>query len=657
MKIKFDGKFKSLKEFESDELTDFVVITGKNGSGKSQLVECITDSFQSVHNSQFDRDFKLFFNPPIHRIQKSDLKYNVAGLATSLDIKKKIDHYSTQFIGLQSDLKKLFAVLLDKHINLKDFLLTDVDNFKNQLEEMGLNIADLYNEKGLTHHDVPEEVKLKSLQKTMRSDVDLFEVVSIIKNQKNKPVNEIDKADFFDSGLNEKFIDSSDLFRSEIELIFLNYIRRFHNNAFLNFNKQRFGEDNNSVEDSEFQELYPEPWVVMNKILEDHNVDFKILAPNLKKYNEELNLEVHFIKNDTNIPLSYNALSSGEQIIIGLLLKLFTVDYYDKDLKFPELIVLDEPDVHLHPTMSKLLIDVLFESFVKRLGIKVIMTTHSATTVALAPDDCIYEMSNTPNSSLSKVIKDYALGVLTGNIPTLSIDYKNHKQVLLESPTDVKYFQTLFNKLNSEEKLNYKLYFISNEMGRSNSDWVVNTVGKLREGGVSRAFGIIDWDGKNTKSAEVLVHGESMRYSIENYVCDPIYLAILFLETKIDHGIKAELAFDTTYNQYHLANENNERLQNVWNWFVEKIQTKFPALKSSQSVEIVYYNDKKVSVPGWFKTIRGHDLEEKIKETFPALKSKYTSEGLLQNELTTIMAKSYPLVPMESIELLKELCT
>lgn len=35
MKIDFSGEYKSLKTFVSDELNDFTVITGKNGSGKS----------------------------------------------------------------------------------------------------------------------------------------------------------------------------------------------------------------------------------------------------------------------------------------------------------------------------------------------------------------------------------------------------------------------------------------------------------------------------------------------------------------------------------------------------------------------------------------------------------------------------------------------
>jgi len=264
-------------------------------------------------------------------------------------------------------------------------------------------------------------------------------------------------------------------------------------------------------------------------------------------------------------------------------------------------------------------------------------------------------MSNSPKCSLKKVSKDYALDLLTGNIPTLSIDYKNHKQIFLESPTDTTYFQNLFNKLNENEKLNYKLYFISNKKGDGNCEWVKEIVAKLREGSVNKAYGIIDWDGKETSSQEVFVHGETKRYSIENFIFDPIYLCILFLEMNGAHDVRKELGFDETYVQYNLPNESDSRLQQVWDWFMQKIETKFPALKPEPKEEVKYCNDKKVQARQWFLKTKGHDIEGKLKEVFPGL-SAFRNEGELQSRLSIIMAKCYPLVPCESVELLKKLC-
>jgi hypothetical protein len=239
-------------------------------------------------------------------------------------------------------------------------------------------------------------------------------------------------------------------------------------------------------------------------------------------------------------------------------------------------------------------------------------------------------------------------------LPTLSIGYKNHKQIFLESPTDVFYFQNIFNTLNSQEKLNYKLYFISNEKGKSNCEWVKEIVTKLREGGISKAFGIIDWDGKNTSTSEVLVHGELSKYSIETFLYDAVYLAILFLEANGANNIRTELAFSETYNQYNLSKENVERLQEIWIWLVEKLCKKFPFLSSVCDIEIKYYNGISLKVPNWYLKMQGHELETKLRACLPSLE-KYTEEGKLQKDLSIIMAKCYPFIPIESIALIKSL--
>ena len=41
MKIILKGSYMSLSSFESEELNDFTIITGKNGTGKTQLIQLI----------------------------------------------------------------------------------------------------------------------------------------------------------------------------------------------------------------------------------------------------------------------------------------------------------------------------------------------------------------------------------------------------------------------------------------------------------------------------------------------------------------------------------------------------------------------------------------------------------------------------------------
>ncbi|WP_419699702.1 AAA family ATPase [Mucilaginibacter sp. NFX135] len=660
MKINFTGKYKSLTSFESDDLSNFTVITGKNGTGKSQLVYCINESLKPVSNQ--NTEFKLSFNPHLTTVQVSDLLYKSNGPATIDIFKKKIGPYYTSFENIKKERKKLYNTLIESDVSLADFI-----NFEqSQIIEL-LRIPDLKNfmENLLSENppvairfipSKPENNLTELFKNSLKADITLFNILSQIKGHKKKHIDDLERDDFFTTPILEKYIDSSDMFESQVETIFFNYLKRRYDNDRLSYRNERFGETNAVLNESEFETKFPAPWDLVNTILRENDIPLKVKTYKIEDYSESIRIELNFQKEGVNEIVLFDDLSSGEKVIIGLVLKLFTQKYYETDLKFPELIVLDEPDAYLHPEMSKLLIDVLYKSFVNKLGIRVIMTTHSPSTVALAPEDCIYEMANTPSCSLKQISKDSALEILTGKIPTLSIDYRNHKQILLESPTDVTYFQKLFNKVNAEEKLTFKLYFISNEMGKGNCDWVKSTVLKLREGGVNSAYGIIDWDGKNSSSNEVFVHGEKRRYSVENFLYDAIYLSVLFLESNGANNIRSELNFDDTYNQYNLSNESNERLQEVWNWYIKKIEDVFPALKSDQYIDIFYYNQKRVSIPKWFVNMQGHDeLETKLRKVFPSL-SKYTSEGYLQDTLSVIAAKCYPLIPLESIELLKQLC-
>ena len=383
------------------------------------------------------------------------------------------------------------------------------------------------------------------------------------------------------------------------------------------------------------------------------NFLFKVIDS--KDFSNDENISFQLIKTTVGKDIEFQYLSSGEKVIIGLIIKLFTSNYYSEKLEFPELIVLDEPDAHLHPEMSKLLIDVLLGTFVEKLGIKIIIVTHSPSTVALCPDNSIYQLKNEPITTLQKIEKNDALKLLTDFIPTLSIDYKNHKQVFVESPTDIKYYQTIFNKLNQERNYPFRLYFISNSYGNGSCEQVIKIVADIRESGNSTVFGIIDWDLKNPATAYVKVHGINKRYNVENYLYDPIYISILFMNLKA-HNIYKELEIEETINQYSIGNESNEFLQKIVDWFFSKY---YEVHKMSDEIiknvsEVEYLNGKRIIMPIWFLEFQGHDYETRLKQVFKALE-KYTSEGQLQQEIATIVGKCYPFIPKDSELLIEEI--
>ena len=150
------------------------------------------------------------------------------------------------------------------------------------------------------------------------------------------------------------------------------------------------------------------------------------------------------------------------------------------------------------------------------------------------------------------------------------------------------------------------------------------------------------------------VHGENKRYSIENYVYDPIYLLMQLMELKA-HNVHSEIGLDETYNQYNLGNEK-DLAEKAIEWFFEKFYNKFPMSEELQQNKrtVKFLNGIEFFIPIWYLEFHGHDLESKLKTVFPALE-KYRNEGELQKNLSIISAKCYPLVHLDTIEVFEKI--
>lgn len=646
MIIKFEGKHKSLSSFTSDPINDFTVITGKNGCGKTQLLEIIGSS-----NVEFIYDKK------INSIQRGGIESNnfsvIQGQSWKSDLSKPI----SDFNSLGSSGKLLMSIFLKNNTWIDELTSENLFDKIKSIDKFELEnvIKD-------TYQNISKSGKVNFIQafnnlKThpyFKIDKQVVSLAKYVANYHNKDIADLNSVDFYTTPIPEKYINiKPNLFSSRIDQIFYNYLIRRDLNRKAYFYKKEDGIENESIPDSDFMKKFSPPWDIINEILQKNKLPFKFIGIEPREFSPDFNVSFDFIKTTTNQKISFQHLSSGEKTIIGLIIKLFTSSFYQDNLGFPDLLILDEPDAYLHPEMSNLLIKVLNDTFVNDLGIKVIMVTHSPSTIALCPDDSIYQLINEPITSLKKIDKGEALNLLTEHLPTLSINYKNHKQVFVESPTDVIYYQTIFNKLNEKHKYPYNLYFISNSYGKGNSDQVKKITKELRDFGNDSCYGIIDWDLNNKSNNFIKVHGENKRYSLESYLYDPIYIAVLLMQMEA-HNVFSELNLPETTNQYDIGNFDNESLQNISNWFFDKYNKKHKS-NTEETDEIKYLNGKKINVPVWYLNFQGHDFEQKIKSLFPAIERKFTSEGLLQKEITKIIGKCYPFIPLDSKKLIDDL--
>lgn len=103
----------------------------------------------------------------------------------------------------------------------------------------------------------------------------------------------------------------------------------------------------------------------------------------------QYSFDTKFTNRTTGDSYSVQELSSGEKILLCLCLSEFNRSIGQHR---PKLVLLDELDSVLHPSMISALIAGVKEQFVKH-GTGVIMATHSVTTVSLLEDDEIFRMT------------------------------------------------------------------------------------------------------------------------------------------------------------------------------------------------------------------------------------------------------------------------
>src|SRR5690606_8520162 len=146
-------------------------------------------------------------------------------------------------------------------------------------------------------------------------------------------------------------------------------------------------------------------------------------------------------------------------------------------------------------------------------------------------------------------------------------------QVFVESKYDVIYYEKLYQifkkKLTSEVSLNFiasgDIQKDKNGMAKSNCEQVIEITKLLRKGGNKFVWGIIDWDRRVQKphNEYVKVLGWGKRYSIENFLFDPLIIAILLMSEKIKKPDFFGLNED--FKIYEILSQNDNVLQNIIN--------------------------------------------------------------------------------------------
>lgn len=391
MKLKFNNKYLSIESINSVDLPDFTLLTGVNGSGKSHLMEALEKQHVSV--SGMENSNIVLFNYENFRLD-NEQSFNAQMLYQERESAWK---YYEQHIR-------------NKAQQWKTHLGSDYDDLKHECESENTGFLRLDNEgnqKYKAHFN-----SYFSLPH-IRNNPQAQGIYSLAQNL-HYTIDEIDHDEFMH--MYKPYLLKKDFLPHQLGKVFWDYYVKYISNQVNEFQNEKYGKSYDALTESEFIAKHGEkPWDIVNQILETFDtLQYRVNSPEGSDYfgNFQLRL-VHTEKE--KLEIEFNHLSSGERVLMALVASVYKSS---SDRNFPDLLLLDEVDSSLHPAMMQNMLDVISNIFLKQ-GVKIILVTHSPTTVALAPEESIFIMNKSGSNRIEKKTKQAALSILTQGYATL----------------------------------------------------------------------------------------------------------------------------------------------------------------------------------------------------------------------------------------------
>lgn len=551
MHIKVNDRHKSISSGVEFDLPNFTVLTGKNGSGKSHLLEAIsTQGLSEVTDEQN-------VLPSIKYIKFNDLNPQFQEEISEDDVKNSWRNTWYQ---------------LNQHLqNYRRYPRNYNNSFQSYIQQ----------------HDPQTKRFLQYWFDLARNDIENLTEIFLYENYE---------------------ISREDLFTSQIGTIFKLYQTRLDENKMNEVSNKEEGTSLPVLTSEQFEQKYGrKPWDVINEMMRTAHLPYEVEAP--LRYRPSINYHLQLIDRQRNIRIQVNDLSTGEKVLMSLALSIYSTE--EKTAR-PDVLLIDEPDAPLHPEFSNYLIQAIKESIVDKSGVRVIITTHSPTTVAMAPEESIYQM-NKDLSMPVKVTKQQAINLLTKDLDNMRVSIEDRRQIFVESKFDVGFYNRLYKCLSANNDYTTVPFFLpAKGADGSNCEDVKQIVNALREHGNDLVYGVIDYDNHNQGNQYVCVVGGGNRYAIENYIFDPIYVAFLLIRERITTSEAMGLARSVTFTQLHTLTH-------------DELQVMIDFVASSLGFDKTYKTAYSVLKPDSFEvasewlTIKGHKLEPKIIQKWPQL--------------------------------------
>lgn len=357
-----------------------------------------------------------------------------------------------------------------------------------------------------------------------------------------------------------------------------------------------------------------------NQLLNHFEMRFRFVGPDDLRFAYELLCRL----TASNVALRPADLSSGEQAVLALVALVVTTSVLgpapSATDQNPELLLLDEPDSHLHTSGVKNYLEHV-QQLTSR-GVQIIMVTHRPDTIALTPDNSLFEMRREHDkTSIVKVLsKSELIGRLAAD--TIAV-LPGVRVVLVEDEDDRRFHQWAYDRSRSFKlgllPTTPRLVFMPvHARGGGGKDAVMKRLAVLRNEGLTPIHrGLVDGDNATTPPPDGVV--SLPRYALESYLADPIALYCAVVNAaSIDNQLQFSVAGGIARGDLgSLRYADVGRLQRIADLVLGKLE-EAPTLVDRQRSPITLHGDGGgvlLEYPRWLFTTSKKGLRAVIAQT------------------------------------------
>lgn len=401
MRLVFRKAHLSIEQFSPVEIPNFVVLTGVNGAGKSHLIEAIEQGH--VATEGLDNPNIVHFNYTNFRLS-NESAFNGQQLASERE--QAWQFYQTH---IQPKAQSWRSKLGPEYVDVRSECVSENKPFwstaRNKLNEY------------------KDHFRRFMAGSNMRGNHQAQGIYSLAKSIPYS-IDEIEHDDFIE--LYKPYQFTNGLLPNQLGKIFWDYYVKYRHNQLNAFENEKNGKNYRALSEQDFITAHGhKPWEVVNEILATFDtLKYRVNSPEGSDIFSSFQLKLQHIEKP-DLEIDFSNLSSGERILMALVASVYKSS---SDRLFPDLLLLDEVDASLHPSMMRNMLDVIEKIFLKQ-GVRVILVSHSPTTIALAPEEAIFVMNRNGPDRIQKKSKEDALSVLTEGFATIEQGLRIFDQV------------------------------------------------------------------------------------------------------------------------------------------------------------------------------------------------------------------------------------